>query len=147
MAYRPRSSPIYRTAAHRKARADIIGEHGHDDLRLVDNGITERRSPDLKVDTVRTYHLIPRAAGKANAVATHMRRRGWEPSEVIAVGDSRGDLEVADVVGRFFLVANGITRDAAVREEIGGRPNITVTEEPMSAGFYEAVVRALAEDR
>ena len=36
---------------------------------------------------------------------------------------------------------------AAGREEIGGRPNITVTEEPMSAGFYEAVVRALAEDR
>ena len=125
----------------------LFAEHGHDDLRLVDNGITERRSPKLAVDPVRTYHLIPRAAGKANAVAAHMRRHGLEPPEVIAVGDSRGDLEVADVVGRFFLVANGVTRDPAVREEIGGRPNITVTDEPMSAGFYEAVVRALAEAR
>ena len=66
---------------------------------------------------------------------------------MIAVGDSRGDLEVADVVGRFFLVSNGIARDPAVLEELGPRPNITVTEEPMSAGFYEAVVRALAEAR
>jgi hypothetical protein len=125
----------------------LFADHGHEDLRLVDNGITERRSPELKVDSVRTYHLIPQAAGKANAVATHMRRHGLGPDDVIAVGDSRGDLEVADVVGRFFLVANGITRDPAVREELGGRPNITVTEEPMSGGFYEAVVRALAEAR
>jgi hydroxymethylpyrimidine pyrophosphatase-like HAD family hydrolase len=125
----------------------LFAEHGHSDLRLVDNGITERRSPELQVDTVRTYHLIPRAAGKANAVAAHMRRRGYRPADVIAVGDSRGDLEVAGVVGRFFLVANGITRDPAVREEVARSENITVTEEPMSAGFYEAVVRALAEDR
>lgn len=125
----------------------LFAEHGHGDLRLVDNGVTERRSPNLQVDTVRTYHLIPSAAGKANAVATHMRRHGFEPDDVIAVGDSRGDLEVADVVGRFFLVANGVARDPAVLEELGPRPNITVTEEPMSAGFYEAVVRALAEAR
>jgi hydroxymethylpyrimidine pyrophosphatase-like HAD family hydrolase len=125
----------------------LFARNGHEDLRLVDNGITERRSEDLVVDTVRTYHLIPRAAGKANAVATHMRRHALDPAQCIAVGDSRGDLEVAEVVGRFFLVANGLARDPAVREQIAGRDNITVTEEPMSSGFYEAVVRALAESR
>ena len=80
------------------------------DVRLVDNGITERRSPELKVDVVRTYHLIPSAAGKGRAVATHMRRRNFAPQDVIAIGDSRGDLEVADAVGRFFLVSNASTR-------------------------------------
>ena len=29
--------------------------------------------------------------------------------------------------------------------EAGKRENVTVTEEPMTAGFYEAIVRSLAE--
>jgi hydroxymethylpyrimidine pyrophosphatase-like HAD family hydrolase len=115
------------------------------DVRLVDNGITRRRSPDLRVDEVHTYHLIPAAAGKRTAVVAHMRRRGLRPEETIAIGDSRGDLEVADVVGRFFLVANGLEHDPQIRESLARRPNVTVTEEPMTAGFYEAIVRSLAE--
>src|SRR6185503_11235132 len=46
------------------------------DLRLVDNGITVRRSPELIADQVHVYHLIPAAAGKGRAVAKHMQRRG-----------------------------------------------------------------------
>jgi hydroxymethylpyrimidine pyrophosphatase-like HAD family hydrolase len=115
------------------------------ELRLVDNGITRRRSPELQVDEVHTYHLIPAAAGKGRAVATHMRRRGLAPEETIAIGDSRGDLEVADVTGRFFLVANGLEHDPRIGESCARRPNVTVTEEPMTGGFYEAVVRSLAE--
>jgi hydroxymethylpyrimidine pyrophosphatase-like HAD family hydrolase len=117
------------------------------DLRLVDNGITRRRSPELNVDEVHVYHLIPSAAGKGRAVATHMRRRGLRPEETIAIGDSRGDLEVADVTGRFFLVANGLEHDPQIRDSFASRPNVTVTEEPMTAGFYEAIVRSLAEAR
>ena len=117
----------------------------HDmDVRLVDNGLTQRRSPELQVDQVHTYHLIARAAGKGHAVATHMRRRGLDPAEVIGIGDARGDLEIADAVGRFYLVSNALDSDpelAAASE----RSNITVTEEPMTAGFYEAIVRTLAE--
>jgi phosphoglycolate phosphatase len=115
------------------------------ELRLVDNGITRRRSPELQVDEVHVYHLIPGAAGKGRAVATHMRRRGFAPEETIAIGDSRGDLEVADVAGRFFLVANGLEHDPGIRESFASHANVTVTEEPMTAGFYEAIVRSLAE--
>jgi phosphoglycolate phosphatase len=122
----------------------LLSEHGLDNLRLVDNGITTRRSETLRVGTVHTYHLIPRAAGKANAVAAHRRRRGFDPGECIAIGDSRGDLEVAAVVGRFYLVANALERD---REVLGtlesGRERVEVTEERMSGGFYEAIVRSL----
>jgi hydroxymethylpyrimidine pyrophosphatase-like HAD family hydrolase len=123
-----------------------LEQHGHQHLRLVDNGITERRSPNLNVGTIHTYHLIPRAAGKANAVAAHMRRRGLVPEECIAIGDSRGDLEVADVVGRFYLVANAVERDPDIMSSFRGDPSrVVVTEEAMSSGFYEAVVRSLAE--
>jgi HAD superfamily hydrolase (TIGR01484 family) len=123
----------------------LLREHGHERLRLVDNGISERRLPSLQVDTVHTYHLIPRAAGKANAVAAHMRRRGLDRSECIAIGDSRGDLEVAAAVGRFFLVANALARDPDIMMVVGSSGGVTVTEESMSGGFYEAVVRSLAE--
>jgi hypothetical protein len=125
---------------------EVLERGGHQNLRLVDNGISGRRSPDLKVETVHTYHLIPRAAGKANAVAAHMRRRALSPNECIAIGDSRGDLEVAAVVGRFYLVANAVERDPDIMSSIAGdRSRVTVTEEPMTSGFYEAVIRSLAE--
>ena len=59
-----------------------------------------------------------------------------------AVGDSREDLDVAEVVGRFFLVAQraGARRRPAC-------PGVERTEAAMSEGFYEAVIRALAEAR
>jgi hydroxymethylpyrimidine pyrophosphatase-like HAD family hydrolase len=126
----------------------LFARHGYEHLRLIDNGITERRSPTLQVDTIHTYHLVPRAAGKANAVAVHMRRRGFVPEECVAVGDSRGDLEVAEAVGRFYLVANALERDPEIMGSFtGDRSRIVVTEEAMSGGFYEAVVRSLAESR
>ncbi len=98
-------------------------------------------------DVIHTYHLIPRVAGKANAVGAHMRRRGFRPEETVAIGDSRGDLEVASVVGRFYLVANALTKDPDVREAIPAGADVVVTEEPMTAGFYEAVVRSLTDRR
>jgi phosphoglycolate phosphatase len=124
----------------------LFAQHGHQGLRLVDNGITERRSETLTPAVLHTYHLIPRAAGKASAVAAHMRRRDLRPEETIAIGDSRGDLEVAPVVGRFYLVANAIAKDPGVREAAPPGARVTVTEEPMTAGFYEAIVRTLAEN-
>jgi hydroxymethylpyrimidine pyrophosphatase-like HAD family hydrolase len=124
----------------------LFAENGCGDLRLVDNGITERRSETLEPAKLHTYHLIPKGAGKGNAVAAHMRRRGLGPAECIAIGDSRGDLEVAAVVGRFFLVANAVAKDPEIGETLSrSAGQVTVTEDPMSAGFYEAIVRSLAE--
>ncbi len=111
----------------------LLADEGHDGLRLVDNG---RIGPDTH-----TFHLIPAASSKVGAVSAHMRARGYVPEQCIAVGDSREDLEVAEVVGRFFLVANAVVGDAALSA------NVERTEAPMSEGFYEAVIRALAESR
>jgi phosphoglycolate phosphatase len=111
---------------------DLLATEGHAALRLVDNGEIE--------GALHAYHLIPAVSSKARAVAAHMRARGYERDECIGVGDSREDLDVAEVVGRFFLVAN-----ADVGE--GGAPGVERTEAAMSEGFYEAVIRAISESR
>jgi hydroxymethylpyrimidine pyrophosphatase-like HAD family hydrolase len=123
----------------------LLAERGHGGLRLVDNGGVHRRSPDLvALDEVRAYHLVPRGASKANAVALHMRIRGYAPADVIAVGDSREDMETASSVGTFWFVANAVERDPTLREATGARANIRVAEASYGAGVYEAVVTTLA---
>jgi phosphoglycolate phosphatase len=114
----------------------LLERKGHADLRLVDNGSI---GPELHA-----YHLIPAIASKARAVALHMQARGYAREECIAVGDSREDLDTAAAVGRFFLVANA---DLEARAEAARHPNVEVTEEQMGEGFYEAVVRTLAESK
>jgi hydroxymethylpyrimidine pyrophosphatase-like HAD family hydrolase len=86
------------------------------------------------------YHLIPRAASKARAVAFHMRARGYTPEECIAVGDSQEDMGAAAAVGTFWLVANGAA-DAT------GVANVRRCEGANGAGVYEAVLTELAERR
>ena len=81
--------------------------------------------------TVHAYHLIPAAASKATAVARHMQARGYAATDCIAVGDSREDLEVSAVVGAFWLVANALTRDPSLGEEIAGRPGVRLASEPL----------------
>jgi hydroxymethylpyrimidine pyrophosphatase-like HAD family hydrolase len=111
-----------------------------DNLRLVDNGDISPKETLLGLEgPPHAYHLIPRGASKADAVAAHMRARGYARDECMAVGDSVEDMGVAEHVGRFFLVAN------AKVGPVGD--NVEVTEGANGEGFYEAVVRTLAESR
>jgi len=131
------------------AEADaLLAERGLGHLRLVDNGVVSPKDslPDLP-GPPHAYHLIPREASKTAAVARHMQARGYARDETIAVGDSREDLDVAGVVGRFFLVANALERDPSVRAAVADAHNVEITEASHGEGFYEAVVRSLAEAR
>ena len=122
----------------------LLREAGHADLRLVDNGVVDRRSPALAaLDQVRAYHLLPAGASKAGGVTAHMRARGVAAERTLAVGDSREDLETAAVVGSFWLVANALARDPTLREALSA-PNVRVAEGAYGAGVYEAVVTTLA---
>jgi HAD superfamily hydrolase (TIGR01484 family) len=121
----------------------VLAERGHGELRFLDNGAIGRPMPGIEV--THAYHLVPAEASKARAVAFHQRARGYAPEECIAVGDSAEDLQVATVVGRFFVPANGPARDPGIRAAIAAHPNVTVTEGAMGDGFYEAVVGTLAE--
>jgi len=122
----------------------LLAERGHEELRLVDNGVVNRRSPDLAdLPHVRGYHLVPKGASKAAAVALHMQIRGYAPEQAFAVGDSREDLACAAHVGSFWLVANAVARDPSMREAIAGMGNVRVAEAANGPGVYEAVVSTL----
>jgi hypothetical protein len=54
---------------------------------------------------------------------------------------------VARCVGRFFLVANALAKDPDLASAAAPYGNVTVTEASHGEGFYEAVVRTLAESR
>jgi phosphoglycolate phosphatase len=120
----------------------LIVEAGHDDLRFLDNGAIGRPMPGIEV--THAYHLVPGGASKGNAVGAHMAARGYAPDECIGAGDSIEDLETAQFVGRFFVMANGPERDQKLREALPAYDNVTVTEGRMGDGVYEAVVSTLA---
>jgi HAD superfamily hydrolase (TIGR01484 family) len=124
-------SHVFRGSVDARAASELLAAEGHSELRLVDNG-------EIGPGT-HTFHLIPARVSKARAVAAHMRARGYAREECIGVGDSREDLDVAGVVGRLFLVANAVAGDTSAF------PNVERTQAAMSEGFYEAVIRALAE--
>jgi phosphoglycolate phosphatase len=122
----------------------LLSERGHEGLRLVDNGVVSRRSAALaSLPHVRGYHLVPRGASKAGAVALHMRARGYARSETFAIGDSREDLACAEAVGIFWLVANAVERDPSIREQAAAHANVRIAEAAHGAGVYEAVVSTL----
>jgi len=122
---------------------ELLKQHGHEDLRLVDNGGIHPIRPGF--EDFKAYHLVPAGASKANAVAFHMRARGYAREECIAIGDSREDMGAAAVVRTFWLVANGVERDPAIREAVTA--NTRIAEERNGAGVYEAVLTELAEGR
>jgi hydroxymethylpyrimidine pyrophosphatase-like HAD family hydrolase len=123
---------------------ELLAAQGHGHLRLVDNGVVNRRSAALAgLPHVRGYHLVPVGASKAAAVAFHRRVRGYTREETFAVGDSREDLACAEHVGTFWLVANAVQRDPSMREAMAAYGNVRVTEAGHGAGVYEAVVSTL----
>jgi predicted mannosyl-3-phosphoglycerate phosphatase (HAD superfamily) len=139
-------SHLFRGAIDLGHARDVLERSGHGWLRLVDNGVVRapaEQMPGLPV--VHAYHLIPAPASKARAVARHMQARAYSPEECIAVGDSREDLEVVEVLGEFWLVANALERDPRLSSEIAGRAGVHVASEGYGSGVYEAVVTTLAE--
>jgi hydroxymethylpyrimidine pyrophosphatase-like HAD family hydrolase len=122
----------------------LLAEHGHGGLRLVDNGVVNRRSEALAdLPQVRGYHLVPAGASKAGAVAFHRQARGYSREQTFAVGDSREDLACAPQVGVFWLVANAVERDPSMREAMAAYENVRLAEASNGAGVYEAVLSTL----
>jgi phosphoglycolate phosphatase len=134
------SSRLYLGFGVEVAEADeLLIEEGFGAFRLVDNGVMHGAAAGG-----RAYHLVPRSASKAAAVARHMQARGYAPEEVIAVGDSMEDLGSASAVGTFWLVANAETE---VHDAARGMENVRVAEGSNGAGVYEAIITELAERR
>jgi phosphoglycolate phosphatase len=123
--------------------ASVLSAAGLDWLRLVDNGVVRAQAEQMAgLPVVHAYHLVPAAASKARAVARHMQARGYSRADCIAAGDSREDMDAAEVVDTFWLVANALERDPSLG--VAGRSGVRVASEGYGAGVYEAVVTTLA---
>ena len=124
----------------------LLAERGHENLRLLDNGVVNRRSAALAdLDHVRGYHLVPKSASKAAAVAFHRQARGYAREQTFGVGDSREDLACAEHVNEFWMVANAVQRDPSLRADVARHDNVRIAESGHGAGVYEAVVSTLMQ--
>jgi hydroxymethylpyrimidine pyrophosphatase-like HAD family hydrolase len=112
---------------------ELVGTLSRGTLRLVDNGAVDA--------TRRAYHLLPSGAGKGPAVARDIVRRNADATACLAVGDSRADLELIEVVGLVALVRNGVEDDPELATQVPW-----VTSARHGAGVREAVERWLAND-
>ena len=127
---------------------ELLASAGLGWLKLVDNGVVVAAAEQMPgLEVAHAYHLIPAGASKARAVARHMQARAYAPEDVIAVGDSHEDLGVASTVGRFWLVANAVSRDPSLAAAGAWETGVRVAEGSYGAGVYEAVVTTLAERR
>ena len=116
--------------ARAPARPTLVASLSGGALRLADNGGGRAGAGE------RIYHLLPAGAGKAAAVAADIAARGIEARACLAVGNSRQDLEVGEVVGAVAIVANGAAAD----------PLLAARAPWVTAGAYgEGVLEAVEE--
>jgi hydroxymethylpyrimidine pyrophosphatase-like HAD family hydrolase len=124
----------------------LLEARGHENLRLLDNGVVNRRSAALaELDHVRGYHLVPKSASKASAVAFHRQARGYAREQTFGAGDSREDLACAEHVHEFWMVANAVERDPSLQADVARHENVRIAESGHGAGVYEAVVSTLMQ--
>jgi HAD superfamily hydrolase (TIGR01484 family) len=122
-----------------------LAERGFEWLTLNDNGaVSASAGAALDPDPAppHVYHLMPRGISKGTAIAWDLRRRGIDPADAVAIGDSVSDLDMASAVGRLFVTANGAAVDG-MAELLAAVPNAEVTDAPMGEGWAQAVRASL----
>ncbi|WP_091365750.1 HAD family hydrolase [Geodermatophilus telluris] len=122
-----------------------LAERGLGWLTLKDNGAIPasarlRLAPEGQL--ARVYHLMPRGIDKGVAIAWDLQRRGIDPADAVAVGDSASDLEMAPAVGRLWITANGADVEG-MAGLLAAVPNVSVTDAPMGEGWAQAVRASL----
>lgn len=122
-----------------------LAEQGAGWLTLNDNGAipaTSRMTLDPDAAPPRVYHLMPRGISKGTAIAWDLARRGIDPADAVAIGDSVSDLDMAPAVGRLWITANGAAVDG-MADRIAAVPHATVTDAAMGEGWAQAVRASL----
>lgn len=106
-------------------------------IGFVDNGIIHPPRHGLTgVEQIHAYHLVPKGASKARALAEDLAARGLRPAQAAAIGDSASDLEMADSVGLFTLVANGLD-SPSLATQVTRVPKAYVTRARQGHGWAE----------
>ena len=83
------------------------------DLDWGDNGFLNHISKPTTLELPRgvpgrAFNISPKGLDKGRGVARFCELAGIDPAEALAIGDARSDCRMADAVGTFFLVENGL---------------------------------------
>jgi hydroxymethylpyrimidine pyrophosphatase-like HAD family hydrolase len=122
-----------------------LADQGLGWLTLKDNGAIpalERMTLGQEGLPPRVYHLMPRGISKGLAIAWDLERRGIDPADAVAIGDSASDLDMAPAVGRLWITANGAAVEG-MADLLAAVPNVQVTDAPMGDGWAQAVRASL----
>ena len=119
-------------------------------LYLSDNGMVSRISGETTLDCdrdhpqgIHTYHITPAGVSKGTGIVRFVELAGLDPDEVLGAGDSPADCVIADAVGTFLFMCNGLTHERAA-EELAARNNILVSTERATDGWVAAMRGLLA---
>lgn len=120
-------------------------------LYLADNGMVTRITGETilpahdgeLLEDVHTYHITPRGLDKGSAVARYIELMGWDPLECLACGDSPADCEMAQHVGVFMLMRNGLHNHKS-QAILAGASNAFVSTKPSTDGWCD-MARMLTE--
>jgi len=121
-------------------------------LQLMNNGRIHPLVHHLDVvpdEPIHIYRLIPAGVNKGAAVAAHMAAHGLAPAQCLAVGDSLGDLSMAEVCGSFVAVRNALRSEAVAAALLAGSDagqRIFLTKGSTADGWVE-LARALLAAR
>ena len=94
----------------------------------------------------RVFHLMPRGISKGAAIAWDLERRGLDPADAVAIGDSVSDLDMAPAVDRLWITANGAAVDG-MAGLLAAVPNVTVDRRPRWARAGRRRTRSLWRSR
>lgn len=128
---------------------DIL-DHSGLPLYLSDNGMVDHISgaSELVCDHARpegihTYHITPAGVSKGSGILRFIELAGLEPDEVLGAGDSPADCVIADAVGTFLFMCNGLGHERA-EEELAARDNILISTKRATDGWVAAMRGLLA---
>lgn len=125
-------------------------DHSGLPLYLSDNGMVDHISgaSELVCDHARpegihTYHITPAGVSKGSGILRFIELAGLEPNEVLGAGDSPADCVIADAVGTFLFMCNGLGHERA-EEELAARDNILISTKRATDGWVAAMRGLLA---
>lgn len=125
-------------------------DHSGLPLYLSDNGMVDHISgaSELVCDHARpegihTYHITPAGVSKGSGILRFIELAGLEPDEVLGAGDSPADCVIADAVGTFLFMCNGLGHERA-EEELAARDNILISTKRATDGWVAAMRGLLA---
>lgn len=119
-------------------------------LYLSDNGMVSHISgaTNLSCDRdhpqgIYTYHITPAGVSKGTGIVRYIELCGLAPEEVLGAGDSPADCVIADAVGMFLFMQNGLGHPRAA-QELAARDNVFVSTESATDGWVRVMRSLLA---